>query len=73
MLQPAALRRCASCERWGGERRACPPEYVEITAETSCGPCQGGPWNGSERRARSACGHWTAWSALGPGGASASV
>ena len=41
-------------------------ETVAIASETDTGPCQGGPWNGSERRARMACGHWLRWTALGP-------
>jgi hypothetical protein len=56
-------KRCASCERWSGFRQAgSTPDYVLIEAETSTGLCQGGPWDGSERRARSACGHWRCWS-----------
>jgi len=37
---------------------------VIIEAETSEGLCQGGGWDNSERRARSACGHWRIWEAL---------
>jgi hypothetical protein len=37
---------------------------VRIVSETDIGLCDGGPWNGSERRARSACGHWDCWPAL---------
>jgi hypothetical protein len=40
------------------------PDAVLIESETSTGICQGGPWDGSERRARSACGHWQCWDAL---------
>jgi hypothetical protein len=57
-------KRCASCERWSGSRQ--PGETADtvlIAAETDTGICQGGPWDGSERRARSACGHWQIWSA----------
>ena len=37
-----------------------------IEAETATGLCVGGGWDGSERRARSACGHWKLWTALEP-------
>lgn len=65
LIQAVDRRRCASCERWSGARQ--PGEQagtVLIAAETDEGICQGGPWDGSERRARSACGHWQCWSAL---------
>lgn len=59
---PVDRKRCASCQRWSGLRQAGEtPEFVLIEAETSTGLCQGGPWDGSERRARSACGHWRSW------------
>lgn len=64
-LQPVDLKRCASCERWGGSRQVgTQPETVEIDDERAVGLCQGGPWDGSERRARSACGRWIRWLAL---------
>jgi len=60
-----ARKRCASCERWSGSRQpGTTPDIVLIEAETSTGICQDGPWDGSERRARSACGHWKCWSIL---------
>jgi len=65
LIQAVERRRCASCERWSGPRQ--PGEQVGtvlIASETTEGLCQGGPWDGSERRARSACGHWQCWSAL---------
>ncbi|MBI2309241.1 MAG: hypothetical protein HYU78_18270 [Rhodocyclales bacterium] len=70
-VQAVAKRRCASCERWSGPRA--PAEdggHVRIESETSTGLCVGGPWDGSERRARSACGQWRRWQILPeePGG-----
>jgi hypothetical protein len=63
--QSAALHRCASCQRWSGPRRVgATPQSVEIDSELSTGVCVDGPWNGSERRARSACGRWIVWPAL---------
>ncbi|MBL8429897.1 MAG: hypothetical protein JNJ95_08425 [Dechloromonas sp.] len=66
MLNHAVDRkRCASCERWSGWRQPGEePGTVLIEAETSEGLCQGGGWDNSERRARSACGHWRIWPVL---------
>ena len=67
LQQPVERKRCASCQRWSGPRVVgVVPGTVEIEAETVTGLCQGGPWDASERRARSACGHWTIWLALQP-------
>lgn len=57
-------KRCASCQRWTGARAAGEPGMVRVVAETDTGLCHGGPWDGSERRARSACGHWACWPVL---------
>jgi len=60
-------KRCASCEHWGGPRQpGDTPASVLIEDETSTGPCNDGGWAGSERRARSACGHWRLWPLLNP-------
>lgn len=65
LTQAVDRKRCASCERWQGERqRGATPDVVLIEAETATGLCVGGGWDNSERRARSACGHWKRWSAL---------
>lgn len=67
MLNQAVDRkRCASCQRWSGPRQPGEAGFVLIAAETDTGLCQGGPWDQSERRARSACGHWLCWSELSP-------
>jgi hypothetical protein len=63
--QAVALHRCASCDRWSGRRTiGTPPQTVDIDNELSVGLCVDGPWSGNERRARSACGHWTVWLAI---------
>lgn len=65
VLQPLAARRCGTCARWGGPRAPAPEAAaVRLAAETVSGPCLGGPWDGSERRARAACGRWQAWPAV---------
>jgi len=65
LSQAVDRKRCASCDRWRGERRAgSDGRQVEIESELSSGLCCGGPWDNSERRARSACGHWLRWQQL---------
>ncbi|WP_153147324.1 hypothetical protein [Dechloromonas sp. H13] len=68
MLNQAVDRkRCASCERWQGERQpGATADTVAIESELATGLCSGGGWDGSERRARSACGHWRLWPPLQP-------
>jgi hypothetical protein len=65
LTQLVSRRRCASCNRWSGARQiGAAPETVEIESELTTGLCLSGPWDGSERRARSACGQWIVWPAL---------
>ena len=67
LSQAVDRKRCASCERWRGERQpGATPDTVMVEAETVTGLCIGGGWDNSERRARSACGHWKLWTALEP-------
>jgi hypothetical protein len=67
--QAIARKRCASCEHWRGARLAgVTPDSVQIEEETITGLCADGGWAGSERRARSACGHWKLWPVLIPPG-----
>lgn len=69
--QSVTLHRCASCQRWSGARQVgAAPQTVEIDNELSTGRCIGGPWDGDQRRARSACGQWIVWPALLPPNAS---
>ncbi len=63
--QQVNRKRCASCQRWTGPRLPGPnPETVLVESEIVTGQCEGGGWHGSERRARSACGHWLRWEEL---------
>jgi hypothetical protein len=72
LIQTVDQKRCATCERWCGEREPVgQPGTVAIAGETIAGLCIGGGWDGSERRARSTCGHWQVWVALEPAGARA--
>jgi hypothetical protein len=65
LIQAVDRKRCASCERWQGPRQAgTTAASVVIESETVTGLCCGGGWDGDERRARSACGHWKRWSIL---------
>jgi len=72
LIQVVYQRRCATCERWCGERQPAErPGTVAVAGETVTGLCIGGGWDGSERRARSTCGHWQIWVALETAGATA--
>jgi hypothetical protein len=73
IIQPASRKRCATCNRWAGPRSPArqdesggTTDAVEIGSETDAGLCIGGPWDGTERRARSACGQWIVWHAITP-------
>jgi len=62
LSQAVARKRCASCACWSGQRQPGPtPGWVNIDSELDTGLCVGGGWDGDERRARSACGHWKIW------------
>lgn len=67
--QSVEQRRCVSCHRWGGWRRPGQEAgMVEFDAANDQGLCQEGPWHGSLRSSRSACGRWIQWLVLeGPG------
>jgi len=65
--QPAAARRCTSCNRWGGEREAdVATDQVLFSPSNDRGPCIEGPWDGTLRSSRNACGRWLKWVALAP-------
>lgn len=63
----ASAKRCLCCNRWGG-KRVPRPEQDGIAYDPAApqGPCVDGPWNGTLRGPRNACGHWLKWSALPP-------
>ena len=66
IAQMISLKRCTACKRWQGVRRIGEqPGTVEYDAEADKGLCHEGPWHGSLRSARSACGRWVQWAALG--------
>jgi hypothetical protein len=67
VVQPADRKRCVSCNRWGGARRpGAEPATVEYDEHQGKGPCVEGPWHGSLRGPRNACGQWIMWIALTP-------
>lgn len=64
-IQIAELRRCPTCKRWGGKRTlAADGVAVLIDATDNRGPCREGPWHGSLRGPRNACGQWLHWIAI---------
>jgi len=63
--QSTERRRCTSCNRWGGQRQpGVAPDTVEFDEHNDRGLCIDGPWHGSERSSRNACGHWVKWLVL---------
>ena len=63
----AELRRCPSCNRWGGWRRVGEDgSTVELHPTEQRGPCREGPWHGSLRGPRNACGQWLRWIEIVP-------
>ena len=63
----AELRRCPTCNRWGGWRRVAEDGCtVELHPTEQRGACQEGPWHGSLRGPRNACGQWLRWSEIVP-------
>ena len=68
IVQPVALHRCGSCNRWAGPRRiGSTPGTVEFEGENPEGECVEGPWHGNVRRHKNACGRWIQWLALESG------
>lgn len=67
MDKPAAhsvgeLRRCPTCNRWGGSRLLAPDGVtVELDPQNNRGKCNEGPWHGTMRGPRNACGQWLQW------------
>ncbi|OYD54179.1 hypothetical protein CGK74_08240 [Thauera propionica] len=61
----AELRRCPTCNRWGGWRvLEADGQNVRLDPENSRGTCNEGPWHGSLRGPRNACGQWLRWVAI---------
>lgn len=61
-VEYAELRRCPSCERWGGVRRLGADRMaIELDPANNRGRCNEGPWHGSLRGPRNACGQWKPW------------
>ncbi|MBC9071251.1 hypothetical protein IAI53_04685 [Thauera sp. CAU 1555] len=61
-MQPAETGRCPTCKRWGGVREhAGDGATVLPDPQRLRGPCVEGPWHGSLRGPRNACGQWVCW------------
>lgn len=60
----AAMARCLSCDRWVGERSLSADRSSIEHAMDVRGICNGGPWHGTLREPRNACGRWVVWTAL---------
>ncbi|BAL24430.1 hypothetical protein [Azoarcus sp. KH32C] len=55
-------KRCVSCNRWGGKRKpGSAAGEVEYDEHDDKGECIEGPWHGSLRSPRNACGQWVLW------------
>ncbi|HRD34982.1 MAG TPA: hypothetical protein PLR02_12080 [Rhodocyclaceae bacterium] len=67
------IGRCTTCNRWGGRRRVGEDGHTVLLDPTRPrGPCVRGPWHGSLRGPRNACGYWLIWAKLEPAGPPAS-
>lgn len=54
--------RCPTCRRWAGVRHiADDGENVLLDPAQPRGACTEGPWHGTLRGPRNACGQWVAW------------
>lgn len=61
----AAWKRCPTCDRWGGERKwDAALGAVVVSDDKVRGVCQGGPWHGTLRGIRNACGRWLVWAVV---------
>lgn len=68
----AELRRCPTCNRWGGKRKLDGDgTTVRLHPMEQRGPCNEGPWHGSLRGPRNACGQWLPWIMIAPATADA--
>ena len=61
----AELRRCPTCNRWGGKRDLDDDGItVHLHPTEQRGTCNEGPWHGSQRGPRNACGQWLRWTMI---------
>ncbi len=63
----ADARRCCTCQRWHGPRVvATEAGKVLFEHDEVRGECFEGPWHGTPRSLRNACGRWFQWLELLP-------
>ncbi|ENO90516.1 hypothetical protein [Thauera linaloolentis] len=63
----AEFRRCPTCNRWSGKRTLDDDgSTVRLDPANSRGACNEGPWHGSLRGPRNACGQWLRWIEITP-------
>lgn len=56
---PSDWKKCATCSRWGGERRSFDPFLVHVEFETTCtGKCYGGGFTQLQMSPMSSCNKW---------------
>ena len=61
----ATGRRCVCCNRWAGARSpGSQPDHVLVEDDAAKGLCTEGPWHGTPRGVRNACGQWVRWVVL---------
>ena len=65
MAVRAEPERCPTCKRWDGPRHRGPDgDETLLDDADATGLCTDGPWHGSRRGARNACGQWICWISL---------
>lgn len=60
-----SVKKCLTCQRWSGWRQADSRlDNIAYDPSRLLGECIEGPWHGSLRSVRNACGRWVVWEKL---------
>lgn len=60
-----SVKKCLTCQRWSGWREPdALHDSITYDASRQLGECVEGPWHGSLRSVRNACGRWVVWEKL---------